>query len=68
MGQYYDDAQHDITFPDEFGEDICRPEGRRPNPAVPARLKPRPFCGYVTNTWFGPFLLSPPTQRRRGLC
>ncbi len=67
MGRYFGDRQKDLGFPDEFGMDMCEQQqeqgAAKPNPAPLT-----PFCGYVTPTWFGPFLLSPLCRRERGWC
>ena len=67
MGHFRGDSQREMGFPDEFGEDMCQEKGEQPAP--PGNPGPTPpFCGYVTPSWFGPFLLSPRNRRERGFC
>jgi hypothetical protein len=67
MGHFRGDSQRDMGFPDEFGEDMCQEKREQPAPSGNTGPTP-PFCGYVTPSWFGPFLLSPPNRRERGFC
>lgn len=69
MGRYFGSSVQEMGFPDEFGEDICqtRPEQQQ-TPASAAGRAITPFCGYVTPSWFGPFLLGPQTRQGRGCC
>lgn len=67
MGRFHGGDKKEMGFPDEFGIDMCNGEqhsgAAKPNPGPVT-----PFCGYVTPTWFGPFLLSPLSRQERGWC
>lgn len=63
MGRYAGNNRQEMGFPDEFGVDMCQEEQEQPQPQIGPIT---PFCGYVTPTWFGPFLLSPHSRRGRG--
>jgi hypothetical protein len=67
MGQFYQNHREALGFPDEFGEDIYQ-EGQRDPQEKSQMNAPTPYFGYVTTTWFGPFLLSPLNRRERGWC
>lgn len=67
MGRYFVKNQKEMGFPDEFGVDMCKGEQEQAA-AQPQPGSVTPFCGYVTPTWFGPFLLSPLSRRERGCC
>lgn len=55
-------------FPDEFGRDLFA-DGLVPGPHIEkAVFSPLPFWGYVTPSWFGPFLLAPSRRPKRGWC
>lgn len=67
MGRFFAKNQQEMGFPDEFGVDMY--EGKQESGAAPPNPgPPLPGCGYVTATWFGPFLLSPLSRRERGWC
>ncbi|MGQ9920178.1 MAG: hypothetical protein ACUVRZ_02490 [Desulfobacca sp.] len=59
----------DQGFPDEFGLNLFhdRADQRSETSSHPAG-EPPPFWGYVTPTWFGPFLLSPRRRQAWGRC
>lgn len=58
----------DQGFPDEFGMDIYQDQDRLSAPHGMSAAEPPPFWGYVTPSWFGPFLLSPRRRQERGFC
>lgn len=59
----------DQGFPDEFGMDMFQdPATRRSDPNSDPDGEPPAFWGYVTPTWFGPFLLSPRRRKEWGWC
>lgn len=69
MGRYFGNNGQEIGFPDEFGEDIYQTGPEQHQAAAPsANRSTPPFCGYVTPSWFGPFLLAPRNRGERGWC
>ncbi len=59
----------DQGFPDEFGMDMYQDRAARLSELNNENAaEPPPFWGYVTPSWFGPFLLSPRRRREWGLC
>lgn len=60
------DDSRDYSFPDELGQDLFGDHEAAPEAGL--RQQPKPFLGYLTPTWFGPFLLGPPRRWDRGHC
>jgi hypothetical protein len=69
MAYRYTKKGREDGFPDEFGRDLYQdqsePAAGRDGGLSPS---PPPFWGYVTPSWFGPFLLSPRRRQVRGWC
>lgn len=68
MGYFDRNSRQGLNFPDEFGEDLYQAGLEGSPDSAPADTSTRSMCGYLTPTWFGPFLLSPLNQRERGFC
>lgn len=61
------DDYRDYSFPDELGYDLfSNPAGDAGDRLAASGVKP--FAGYLTANWFGPFLLAPARWRERGHC
>lgn len=61
------DDYRDFSFPDELGFDLFDDlAGNSDKQLVASGLKP--FAGYLTANWFGPFLLAPPRRWEKGHC
>ncbi len=55
-------------FPDEFGRELFAEETMPVPHNEKTAHSPLPFWGYVTPSWFGPFLLAPSRRLGRGWC